>query len=100
MVKPTFLVWSQQPTAQVNLQNVQRLACLGITGSITACPTISLESIVIFPPLIMCLIMTAPTPTVAFQKWNAASFVTNLYTGMYHHTIEGTLSDRLLTIAL
>ena len=53
MVYGSVVWWPkvQQVTAAKNLQRVQRLACLGITGAMKGTPTASMEVVLNLPPL-------------------------------------------------
>lgn len=71
MVTYASLVWwpkTQQTTANAKLQKVQRLACLGITGAMSTCPTAALEAMLNLPPLQFCIRREAGTTALKLRQ--------------------------------
>lgn len=57
-----------QLKAQVMLQKIQRLACLGITGAMRTCPTASMEMLLNLPPIHLQIKKEAARGMIRIQK--------------------------------
>lgn len=70
MIMYALLVWwsnMQQTSAQVRIQKVHRLICLGITEAMPACHTAALDEMVKLPPMYTCIIKAAVTSVFGFH---------------------------------
>jgi hypothetical protein len=61
-----------RPSPVQQLSQVQRLACLGITGAIRTTPTIAVEALICLPPLEV--VVQDETRATAHRLWNLGSW--------------------------